>query len=56
MAARGVVLVRCPERERADLAAKLTTFIASHGQALRSSFVVITPDKARFSKLPNMAG
>ena len=55
MAARGVILVSCPERDRPGLAAKLAGVIEQHAEELRSSFVVITPDKARFSKLPNVA-
>ena len=55
MAARGVILVRCPERDRPGLAAKLLGVIDQHAEELRSSFVVVTPDKARFSKLPNVA-
>ena len=56
MPARGVILLRCPESDRAGMAAKLIGLVALHDEELRGGFVVVTPDKVRFSKLPNVAG
>ena len=55
MAARGVILLRCAERHRPGMAQKLVRMVDLHTEELHSSFVVITPDKARFSKLPGLA-
>ena len=55
MAARGVILLRCAERDRPGMAQKLVRMVDLHAEELHSSFVVITPDKARFSKLPGLA-
>jgi len=55
-ASRGVVLVRCSEGDRGTLAGKLAGLILSRASELQESFVVVTPEKARFSKLPKLDG
>ena len=54
MPARGVILVRCPEATRKEMQRKLTELVSKHAGELATAFVVVTPDKARFSKLPDI--
>ena len=56
MPSRGVILLRCPESERASMAGKLISMIALYGDELRRGFVVVTPEKVRFSILPEVGG
>ncbi len=51
----GVILLRCPEVKREEMQRKLAELISKHAAELSKAFVVVTPDKARFSKLPNLA-
>lgn len=55
MPARGVILLRCPEAKRDAMQRKLAELVSKHSAELSTAFVVVTPDKARFSKLPNPA-
>ena len=55
MPACGVILLRCPEAKRNEMQRKLAELVSTHAVELGTAFVVVTPDKARFSKLPNLA-
>lgn len=54
-ASRGVVLVRCRESDRGSLAARLVGLILTRASELQDSFVVVTLEKARFSRLPDLS-
>ena len=51
-ASTGVVLIRWPVSARGALGAAIVQLVASHGDSLTESFVVIEPGRIRFSHSP----
>jgi predicted nuclease of predicted toxin-antitoxin system len=51
-ASTGVVLIRWPVSARSALGAAIVQLVASHGDSLVESFVVVEPGRVRFSRSP----
>ena len=51
-ASTGVVLIRWPVSARGALGAAIVQLVASHGDSLAESFVVVEPGRVRFSRSP----
>lgn len=55
-AGAGVLYIRCPERFRPELPHRISRFVAESGHKLAGSFVVWTPVRVRFRRMPARPG
>jgi predicted nuclease of predicted toxin-antitoxin system len=48
----GVVFIRFPGNQRADLPARMLDVLTAHSARLSGAFLVVTPDQVRVTRLP----